>query len=240
MRGAPRPETLPFRSVLAVCAHPDDESFGLGAVIGDLVARGARTSVLCFTHGEASSLGSSSASLREDRRGELRAAAGELGVERVDLGDHPDGALESVPLHELSRTVEEAARSVGADLLLVFDDSGVTGHADHRRATEAALAAPSGLPVLAWNVPRRVAEVLNAEFGASFAGRDDDEFDLVMTVDRVAQRRAIACHVSQATDNPVLWRRLELQGATESLRWLRPPAPAGRADHGRAAPSSAP
>ena len=29
------------------------------------------------------------------------------------------------------------------------------------------------------------------------------------------------CHASQSTDNPVLWRRLERQGDTEWLVWLR-------------------
>ena len=44
-------------SVLAVCAHLDDESFGLGAVLSAFADRGVRTSVLCLTHGEASTLG---------------------------------------------------------------------------------------------------------------------------------------------------------------------------------------
>ena len=47
---------LPARSVLAICAHPDDESFGLGAVLSAFVDAGARVSLLCFTRGEASTL----------------------------------------------------------------------------------------------------------------------------------------------------------------------------------------
>jgi hypothetical protein len=42
--------------VLAVCAHPDDESFGLGAVLAAFTGAGAESSMLCFTHGEASTL----------------------------------------------------------------------------------------------------------------------------------------------------------------------------------------
>ncbi|HLI74718.1 MAG TPA: PIG-L family deacetylase, partial [Acidimicrobiales bacterium] len=42
---------------LAVVAHPDDESFGLGAVLAALVRSGGDVRVLSFTHGEASTLG---------------------------------------------------------------------------------------------------------------------------------------------------------------------------------------
>ncbi len=43
--------------MLAVIAHPDDESFGLGAVIDALITAGAIVDVLCLTRGEASTLG---------------------------------------------------------------------------------------------------------------------------------------------------------------------------------------
>jgi LmbE family N-acetylglucosaminyl deacetylase len=216
-----------WSSVLAVCAHPDDESFGLGALLHRLAAHGAQTSVLCFTHGEASTLGPFATGLREIREHELTAAARELGVGHVEVLDHPDGALSAVPLLELADSVDKTADEVGADVLLVFDEGGVSGHPDHRRATEAALEAGRDLPVLAWNVPRAVGDLVNAEFGTTISGRDDGEFDLVLTVDREVQGRAIACHASQSTDNPVLWRRLELLGDTESVRWLRPPAGEG-------------
>ena len=43
-----------WRRVLAVVAHPDDESFALGALLDRFVTAGAEVSVLCLTHGEAS------------------------------------------------------------------------------------------------------------------------------------------------------------------------------------------
>jgi N-acetylglucosamine malate deacetylase 2 len=218
-------ELPPARSVLAVCAHPDDESFGLGAVLDGFVDNGAEVAVLCFTRGEASTLGSPTAALGELRAGELTSAAAELGVGRVRLLDHPDGSLESEPLGRLSAEVATMVGEVAADLVVAFDENGVTGHPDHRRATEAALAGGDGLPVLAWAIPRRVADALNARFGTGFAGRADDEIDLVVRVDRTRQCRAIACHSSQCDDNPVLDRRLGLLGETESLRWLRRPRP---------------
>jgi LmbE family N-acetylglucosaminyl deacetylase len=107
--------------------------------------------------------------------------------------------------------------------LLVFDEGGITGHPDHRHATAAALAAAErhDLDVIAWAIPDHVAEALNAEFATSFVGRAHDDIDLTIAVVRKTQRKAIACHRSQATDNPVLWRRLELLGDSEHLRYLR-------------------
>jgi len=212
------------REVLAVCAHPDDESFGLGAIISAFAAHGAHVRVLCFTHGEASSLGDDPRPLREVRADELHSAAAVLQVRQVGLLDYPDGQLGRVPLGELAQQV--AAAIAAADLLLVFDEDGITGHPDHRRATEAALvaAAAIGVSVLAWTLPQTTAAQLNGELGTSFRGHRMSDIDLVIDVDRDPQRAAIGCHKSQSDDNPVLWRRLDLLGDREYLRWLNPQA----------------
>jgi LmbE family N-acetylglucosaminyl deacetylase len=213
------------RSVLVVCAHPDDESFGLGAALATLGESGSSTTVLCFTHGEASTLGADSGDLGLVRAGELAAAASELGVGHVDLLDYCDGRLAEETLDELTAPIRRAAERAMVDLLLVFDEGGITGHPDHRRATEAGIAAARelDLPVLAWALPQRVTEVLNSEFSAGFVGRRDEELDYFVSVERTRQFRAIDQHVSQATDNPVLGRRLELQGNREAFRWLSRP-----------------
>ena len=56
--------------VLAVCAHPDDESCGLGAVLAAFSGQGARVRVLCFTCGEASTLGQAPGPEAAARKGE--------------------------------------------------------------------------------------------------------------------------------------------------------------------------
>ena len=224
--GAPGLDDLgALGSLVAVCAHPDDESFGLGAVISTLAVHGTGTSVLSFTHGEASTLHARPGDLGPIREAELAAAGRVLGARTVQLLDHPDGALSAVALDELAGQVAAFARTAAAGGLLVFDHGGITGHPDHQRATDAAVAAGGRLhlPVLAWALPESVAASLNDEFGTAFSGRRPDEVDFVVGVDREVQRRAIACHASQATHNPVLWRRLELLGDVEWLRWLRPP-----------------
>lgn len=216
-------EQLPsWRAVAVVIAHPDDESFGLGAVIDAFVRAGSSVSVLCFTQGEASTLGAESADLGTVRAGELADAARALGVVDVELLAFADGGLDQVGDAELVACITRHCDEHRPDGLLVFDPSGITGHPDHQAATAAAVHAAEqrGLPVLAWSLPAGVANELSAETGVRFFGRDDAELDLRIVVSRARQREAVSCHPSQAVPGSALWRRLELQGDTEHLMWL--------------------
>jgi LmbE family N-acetylglucosaminyl deacetylase len=217
--------TLPTASsVLVVCAHPDDESFGLGAVLAAFVDQGARTAVLCFTRGEASTLHAAEGDLATVRSREFAQAAAVLGVSRSELLDYPDGHLADQSLSEITAHVVRMVKEVGADLLLTFDEGGITGHLDHEQATHAAVASGTscGVPVLAWVLADEVASALNSEFGSEFLGRCDDQLDFRVPIDRTLQSEAITCHVSQSASNPVLRRRLQLSGEVEQLRWLTP------------------
>ena len=132
-------------------AHPDDESFGLGALLDGFVQAGARVSVLCLTQGEASTLGAPGTDLRHLRAMELQSASGRLGVASAVLLAYPDGALAQVDPVTLAAEVlgEVDARPVQG--ILVFDPTGVSGHPDHTAASKAALdaAAQRDLPVRA-------------------------------------------------------------------------------------------
>src|SRR5487761_1165145 len=182
-----------WRSVLVVVAHPDDETFGLGAVIDAMTSAGSAVHVLCFTRGEASTLNERDADLPAARAEELRQASAELGVASCTLLDYPDGGLAAVPRPELEAQVTGLAARHGADGLLVFDDTGITGHRDHQAATAAAVS----------------------------AGRPAGQVDIRVRVDRTRQRRAALLHASQISPAAVLWRRLQLQGDCEHLRWIR-------------------
>jgi LmbE family N-acetylglucosaminyl deacetylase len=208
--------------VLAVVAHPDDESFGLGAVIGQFAAAGTKAHIVCYSRGEASTLNETGAELRAVRELELRQAAAELGAASVTLLDYPDGGLADLPPDQLAAHAAAAASQIGAAGLLVFDDTGVTGHPDHRAATTAAVLAGrrAGLPVLAWTLPESVADRLAAETGQDFAGEPPGLIDLCVRVSRIRQRRAALLHASQISPTAVLWWRLQLQGECEHLRWL--------------------
>lgn len=211
-----------WSSVLAVVAHPDDESFGLGGLLDAFVRAGSEVSVLCLTRGEASTLHGVPGELDVLRERELREAAAVLGLASAVLSDHPDGGLSGLDPVVLATEVREAVARSHAEGLLVFDPSGVTGHPDHVAATAAALraAAPAELPVLGWTVPADVAKRLNDELGTGFVGHEPSQVDLTVTVDRTRQRTACLAHASQSLPTSVLWRRLELLGDVEHLRRL--------------------
>ena len=208
-------------SVLAVVAHPDDESFGLGALLSEAAAAGARVGVLCLTHGEASTLHGVDGDLRAVRERELRTAADRLGACWVRLLDHPDGGLAGRG-PDLVADVSAAVATFSPDLLLGFDTSGISGHPDHVAATAAAVRVGrrEDIPVLAWTLPASVAAELAADGYAGFLGRDDRTIPLVVEVERTAQLAAVHEHASQAVPGSPLWRRLELLGDREHLRWL--------------------
>jgi len=116
--------------------------------------------------------------------------------------------------------------AVNASGMLVFDDTGITGHPDHQAATGAAVRAgrQAGLPVLGWTLPAAVAGRLAAETGQDFCGQPPAGIDLCVRVSRERQRRAAPLHASQISPAAVLWRRLQLLGEYEHLRWLIPAA----------------
>ena len=240
---APEPHGLlpPWPVVLAVVAHPDDESFGLGAIIDKMTSAGAAVHVLCYTRGEASTLNQAGADLIRQRTRELRQAGAALGVSTVALLDYPDGHLSAVPGAELAAHAAGLAARDRPGGLLVFDDTGITGHPDHRAATAAAVrtAGSLSLPVLAWALPAGVAGRLRAETGQPFAGQSPGQLDFAIRVSRARQRQAALLHASQLPPAAPLWRRLELQGDIEHLRWLVPPAAARAGQPGCSGPSQA-
>jgi LmbE family N-acetylglucosaminyl deacetylase len=132
--------------LLAVWAHPDDESFLGAGFIAEVARRGGRVINVTATLGEH---GTSDAYLNPPkilaarRLRELQAALVRLGVERnVTLG-YTDGGCELIPESMGARRVGSIIDEIEPDAVVTFGEDGVTGHPDHRavaRWTERALA----------------------------------------------------------------------------------------------------
>lgn len=121
------------RRVLCVAAHPDDLEYGASAAVAAWTEAGVEVTYLLLTRGEAGMAEEPSvvAPLRER---EQRAACAEVGVERLILGDQPDGMMEGgLPLR---REVARVIRQVRPELVLTSpwgeEEHGGLNHADHR------------------------------------------------------------------------------------------------------------
>jgi N-acetyl-1-D-myo-inositol-2-amino-2-deoxy-alpha-D-glucopyranoside deacetylase len=140
MTGQPR--DFDGHSLLAVFAHPDDESVAAGGLLAWCAARGARVSLLCLSRGEAG-VGGSPGDLGDIRAGELRHAAEALGLTEVVLLHHPDGMLPWLDTGALERDILAAIVAGQPDVVITFGEDGLYWHPDHiavHQATRAAVA----------------------------------------------------------------------------------------------------
>lgn len=217
---------LQGHTVLALHAHPDDESIFNGIALRRLADAGARIILVLATAGE---LGSSRVPLLpgetvpERRIAELERAAELLGVARVVLLGHRDSglpgwpsggharALAAAPPLPLARRVAELADAEGAATFLFDDDEGIYGHPDHRAVHRiGAMAAELvGANTYRTTVDREHLDVLTGDrhlvHGAAGAagvayGRAAAEitFSLQATAAELAHKRAaILAHASQ-------------------------------------------
>ncbi len=138
---------MPARSLLAVFAHPDDETFGPGGPLALYARRGVAVHVLCATRGEAGSappeLLRRHDSLADLREAELCCAADILGLSGVHFLGHRDSGMPGSPDNRhpqalLAAPVEEVAQQVAAwmrrlqpQVVLTFDPVGGYRHPDH-------------------------------------------------------------------------------------------------------------
>lgn len=129
---------MPDPSVLVVAAHPDDEALGCGGALRRHAAAGHPVRAVHLTDGVGSRRDASPDDVRRRRRASERAAS-VLGFEWLARGDFPDNALDSVPLLEIVRFVEDAVRR--ARPTVVYTHHGGDLNVDHRLAFRATLTA---------------------------------------------------------------------------------------------------
>ena len=137
-------------SLLAVFAHPDDESLASGGLLAWCAALGVRVSLLCLTHGEHGQTGggaprAGARPLRKVRADELQAASRVLGITRVRLLDHEDGMLPWILPARLEADILDEMVRTDPDVVITFDADGLYWHPDHIAVHERTTAVVSAL-----------------------------------------------------------------------------------------------
>lgn len=125
----------PFK-LLAVLAHPDDESLGFGGTLAKYAAENVETYLVTATRGERGRFGSAgrSAGIEEVgrvREAELRDAAAVLGIREVSMLGYPDGGVDEVDSRAAIRDILSHIRRIRPDVVVTFGPDGAYGHPDH-------------------------------------------------------------------------------------------------------------
>lgn len=135
------------RRMLVALAHPDDESFGSGALLSKYVAEGVDVYYICATKGDRGTITPSYleqyGSIANTRDAELDCAAAIIGFKHVykfgysDSGmmgtpdnDHPD-SLWQADEDEVTARIVAVIRAVKPQVIFTFDPFGAYGHPDH-------------------------------------------------------------------------------------------------------------
>lgn len=135
------------KRLLAIYAHPDDESFLSGGTLAKAASEGIEVTLVCATRGEVGEIAdptlATPETLAQVREGELRQAAKALGIGRVEFlnyrdsgmagtpeNDHPNALANASPDEVVPRLVS-IIREVRPQVVMTFDPGGGYGHPDH-------------------------------------------------------------------------------------------------------------
>ncbi|HTY81279.1 MAG TPA: PIG-L family deacetylase [Dehalococcoidales bacterium] len=135
-------------------AHPDDESFGVGATLAQYAAKGVKTYYVCSTGGEEGTVAphflEGFRSIKELREHELKCAVEALGLAGLyylgyrDSGmygaasnQHPE-SLFKAPVDEVAGKMVTIIRELKPDVVITHDAGGGYGHPDHVATHEGA------------------------------------------------------------------------------------------------------
>ncbi len=159
--------------LMAVLAHPDDESLGIGGTLARYAAEGVSTYLVTATRGERGWRGDPAANpgleaFGRVREAELLAAARVLGVHEVSLLNYIDGDLDQAEAPAAIGQIVGHLRRVRPQVVITFGPEGAYGHPDHiaiSQLTTAALTAAAD-PAFRPDLPGRPHRVSKLYFMA--------------------------------------------------------------------------
>lgn len=125
--------------LMAVMAHPDDESLGVGGVLARYAAEGVETYLVTATRGQRGRYKGippgeghpGAEAMARIREAELRAAAEVLGLRELRLLDYMDGQLDQADPRQAIALIALELRRVRPQVVVTFGPEGAYGHPDH-------------------------------------------------------------------------------------------------------------
>ena len=204
-------QILTSANLLAIFAHPDDETFRCGGTLALLAQRGVRVQVLTATRGQAGSRGNPPLCAPEElpavRENELRCACSVLGIQPPILLDYQDGQLAEADPEQLAAQILQIVKETRPQVMLTFGADGLSGHPDHIAigfaAAEAFRRADDVSALYTLAVPRSLVKSLGMK---QIRAVPDEAIALKVDISAVwdAKMSAIRCHCTQLGESPIL------------------------------------
>lgn len=192
-------ENIVGKTIVAVFAHPDDETFGPGGTLHKLTKNNT-VYTICATDGGAGENNSDdhTHSISDIRHAELTRASKVLGVKEVFFLGFKDGTLNNNQYHVIADAVETKLQELNADIVITFEPKGVSGHLDHiamAMITSFVIHKVESVQELWYygNLKER-AELRKDYFVYFPPGYDRSEFDLVVDINDVWDIKVAAMH----------------------------------------------
>jgi LmbE family N-acetylglucosaminyl deacetylase len=128
------------KTILAVFAHPDDESFTMAGTIAKYSKLGIKTILVTATFGQSGTKKhlKKGQNLADVRQKELEKCCKLLGIEKCCLLGYFDGQLHKVNQEELEQKISEIIKIHNPNIIITFGPQGVSGHVDHVAISSAA------------------------------------------------------------------------------------------------------
>ncbi len=124
------------KCILAVFAHPDDETSASGGTLALYARKGVDVHVVTATRGELGTLGTGGMVIERHELGavrerELRQVLDSFGVNPPVLFDYKDQELKDADFEEVAGKVLAEMRRVSPDVVITFGPTGISKHDDH-------------------------------------------------------------------------------------------------------------
>jgi LmbE family N-acetylglucosaminyl deacetylase len=122
--------------LLAVFAHPDDESMGMGATLAKYAAEGVATHLVCASRGERGWFGPEDQNPGLERLGHIRTrelenAVKELGMSSLAFLGYIDGDVDRTDPADAIEKIVTHIRRIKPQVVVTFGHDGIYGHPDH-------------------------------------------------------------------------------------------------------------
>jgi LmbE family N-acetylglucosaminyl deacetylase len=122
--------------LLAIFAHPDDESMGMGGTLAKYSAQGVDTHLISASRGERGWFSPEEehpglSILGQTRTVELENAVGALGMKSLNFLDYLDGEVDQADHAEAISKIVTHIRRIKPQVVVTFPPDGNYGHPDH-------------------------------------------------------------------------------------------------------------